>query len=328
MLGKSNWAGLSNYLVKQGDMELFQTYLKSDIQESVINARTSGIIYGGKLSVVSGLVVRVSAGAAIMPISGLLVNWVQTDLTLSAADLINGRLDRIELSALSTAGATVIDEAGLNKTLDFQYITTLAVVAGTPSGSPVLPTQTVGKISVGSVSVPATAVALTGANLFQIPRAGHDKSYDVLGNGSGFISFNESTSQLDFSADGITWQQVQLSAFQNISTSVANNQVALADVSGFQLDTSKGKSYRVMIQITRQTSLSKLRCYGHVDFIYNENTSAWDIVPSTSGDVDLCGIVLSSVLLSGTVSKIQYTSDSISGTGYTGTIKFSVKDIL
>ena len=104
--------------------------------------------------------------------------------------------------------------------------------------------------------------------------------------------------------------------------------MAVADVTNFLLDTSKGKGYRVSVLITRETSTTKLKSYGFVDFVYNDNTTTWEYIPSMIGDIDLSGLALSVALVSGTVSKLQYTSDNMSGTGYTGTMKFSVKDIL
>lgn len=327
MQGKNNWVGLSNYLVKPSDMELSQTYATAKMQASVFDKLTQGVIKGGQLSVVSGLTIRIAAGSAIMP-NGQLVDWVQTDITLSAADPTNPRLDRIELQAVSTNNTTVIDEAGLNKILDITQVTSIAALAGTPAGSPALPAATVGKISLGYALVPATAVALINGNLFQNPYSGYDQAAYILGAQFGYIRFNANSSQYEVSNDNISWQQIQTSVFQNNSATIANNQVAVADVTNFLLDTSKGKGYRISVQITRETSLTKLRSYGFIDFVYNENTTSWNYVPSLIGDVDISGLALSVALVSGTVSKLQYTSDNMSGTGYTGTMKFSVKDIL
>lgn len=324
-LGKVNWAALSNYKVTPSNMELFQTYMTDARAEVTAGNRGTGILYGGKISYIAGLTVRVSAGAAIMP-NGLLVNFSQTDITLATADLTNPRLDRIQLTATITQNTTVVDEANISKTLDFTYITVPAATSGTPAATPSMVAADPTKLSVGYVQVPATAIALTMNNVFQNPDLGYDKSSFVMGNNTGFLRYNDFNGQFELSPNNITWRQLNTSPYINKTVTILNNQVALADIAGMTLDTSQGFAYQLKVQITRETASVKERCYGDLIAIYNPTSLVWDLYPNLVGDD--CGVAFSSVLVSGTVSKVQYTSDTVSGTSYAGTIKFSARDIL
>lgn len=325
MLGKMNWAGLSNYLVQPSDMEKFQTYLKDDLSESLRSTRSQGILIGGKITVLAGLQIRISAGVALMP-SGLLVNFAQTDLTLNAADPTNPRIDRVELSAVSTQGTAVVDQANLPKTLDFQYVTTIAKINGVAAPVPALPAQTANTLSVGFVTIPATTVNLVQSMITQDPDNAYQKSYVILGNGSGFARYNEFTGNYEVSVDGVTWKQLLTSEFKDTLATIANNQVAAADVSGFQFDSAKGSVYKVSAFVKRKTDTNFVRALVEFYLIYNEVTLVWDIVGNPIGD-DV-GLAFSVALVSGTVSKLQYTSDSLSGANYSGSMKFTSTVIL
>lgn len=203
--GKMNWAGLLDYTVQPADMELFQTYLADYDKDLLTGGRSKGIIYGGRLSLVSGLQVQISAGLALMP-DGTLVSFPQTNVTLSSADPSNPRKDRIELHYVATNNTNVLDVNSVSKVLDIVYTPSFPVLVGTPAGSPTVPVITSTNISIGVVTVPAAALSLLIGNLSQLDGDHFLSSYLQLGNKNGFIRNNQSGAALEFSTDGVTWR--------------------------------------------------------------------------------------------------------------------------
>lgn len=329
MSGKMNWAALSNYKVKPADMELFQTYMNTNFTDLLSGNRSIGIVSGGKITSLSGLTVRISAGVAIMP-NGLFVSFPQTDVTLDSADPTNARLDRINMTATVAANTAVIDEANISKTLDFTYNIVIGKSTGTPSGSPVLPAQDPTKLSVGYVQVPATAVALTNNNVFQIPNTsvdfGYQKSSSVMGNSTGYMRYNDYLSQLEISPDNLTWNKVAIQPIQNLSALISNNQVAPADISGMTVDTSKASAFKFRINVIRQTASGYVHCFGTLTALFNTSTNLFDINLEFIGDDS--GLTFTAVFVSGTLWQIKYVSDNMAGASYTGNIKFTLQELL
>lgn len=205
MFSKMNWANLLAVNVLPAHLESFQSYLMNMHLNTLNGMRTKGVIFGGRLSVVSGLTVRVSAGIAIMP-DGTLIEFPQTDKILTTADPTNPRIDRLELSYTITDGANVSDVNGVTKVLDKNYTPSIDVVVGTPAGSPSAPALNSAKIQIGCVTVPNAAVNLNSGNLSQIPDTQFSISAIQLGDKNAFIRHNQLLNQLQFSYDGNIWQ--------------------------------------------------------------------------------------------------------------------------
>lgn len=205
MLSKMNFANLLAYTIQPSDMELFQTYMLNRIGAPTLGSRTAGLIYGGAMTWLSGLTVRVSAGLAIMP-DGQFIEFPQTDITLGAAHATLARYDRVELNYTLTNGTSVVDVNAQPKVLDKHYTPSIDVSVGTPAASPTVPALTAAKVQIGYVQVPAAAINLSQSVIFQLTDNGYLTSYIKLGNSQGYIRHNNNTSQLQFSNDGITWQ--------------------------------------------------------------------------------------------------------------------------
>ena len=207
MIGKMNWANLLAYEIQPADMELFQSYMTGRLAALIGGSRTKGIVQGGVISTSTGLTVSVAAGVAVMP-DGTLVNWPALTTTLATSNPSNPRIDRVEIQYALINNTAVQDINSNPLTLDQLYNVTLNVVQGTPSATPAAPAATSANISLGLVTVTAGATTLVSGNITQIVDAGFVTSALALGNNSGFIRFNTSSSKMQFSTDGVNWQNM------------------------------------------------------------------------------------------------------------------------
>lgn len=165
MLGKINftdlslllWDSVAHFLPMQG---YFKGYDKA-IYESVYAV---GIISGCELTPVSGLTVRVAAGLVLFS-NGELCTVEQQDIVLSAADPTNPRIDRMKLAFTFENNVQVTKTDDSIAQLDKVATATLSADVGTPAGSPVVPVKIAGTISVGGVTVPATATVLAAGDI-------------------------------------------------------------------------------------------------------------------------------------------------------------------
>jgi len=201
-LGKMNWQNLAAYMVQPSDMELFQTYMTSMLSSVLGGTRTYGIISGGKISIVSGMQAKISSGVAMFP-DGQLVTFPELNFTVPAANSTNPRIDRIELSYLTTNNTTVVDINSNNLILDKVYVPSINVVQGTAGATPVAPGQTSSNISLGLISTIAGQSQLLDTNVSQVTDVSFIPSKMKIG--SSFIRFNQSSSLLEFSNDGVRY---------------------------------------------------------------------------------------------------------------------------
>ncbi len=113
-----------------------------------------------------------------------------------------------------------------------------------------------------------------------------------------------------------------------IAQTIANNQASAADVTDFpQFLTSAVRSVEFLFDIRRRTDSSNVVEAGRVYLTWNPETSAWVVSKLTVHDAS--GVEFVVTLVSGSTYKLQYTSDSISGSSYTGTMKITdVKTVL
>lgn len=107
-----------------------------------------------------------------------------------------------------------------------------------------------------------------------------------------------------------------------ISFAIANNQASAADVTGFpQVDSSLVRAFEAFITILRRTDSGYVKQTGRLYGTYDTETSSWDL--SIVGVHDSSGVDFAMAVVSGTVFKLRYTSDNMSGSSYAGTLKVS-----
>jgi hypothetical protein len=108
------------------------------------------------------------------------------------------------------------------------------------------------------------------------------------------------------------------------TATIANGQSSAANVTSMTVDAASYTSARFDFQIYRFTNSVFAFASGSV-FLHRKN-GAWVLVEGPSyGDADaspIDGAVTFSVTEAGGIAQVQYTSNTIAGTGYTGTIKF------
>lgn len=97
---------------------------------------------------------------------------------------------------------------------------------------------------------------------------------------------------------------------------IANGQGGATDVTGLLLDSAEVGSAIISTEIRRKTDSNESVSVGHLLARYLEATSTWAIEDVLSGDAS--GVTFS--ITAG--GQVQYTSDTLAGTNYAGTMKF------
>lgn len=203
--GLMNWQNLLDYVVQPSDMSLNQAY-SNDYAKQHLNAeRTKGILFGGQISIVSGMQIQVSAGVMLMP-SGQLVTFPQLTANLANGDAANPRIDRIELAAIATNNTMVVDVNSTAKVLDIVYVPSIVVLQGTAAAAPVAQSATLVNISIGLISVTAAQSALILGNISQAVDTAFITSQITLGDKNSFLRYNRTLGLLQFSNDGVRYQ--------------------------------------------------------------------------------------------------------------------------
>lgn len=102
-----------------------------------------------------------------------------------------------------------------------------------------------------------------------------------------------------------------------MEATIANNQVAAADITGLVLDSTLYKSVKVYFELHRKTDADERLANGFLTALKKDG-AAWDITTGGSYDGDATGVTFS-ILPSG---QVQYTSNNMAGANYSGTIVF------
>jgi stress response protein SCP2 len=102
------------------------------------------------------------------------------------------------------------------------------------------------------------------------------------------------------------------------SFTLANN-TGPANVTGLIIDKTLYKSAQIFAEVRRKTATNEAISNGKITIQYRDNTTTWELLDELNGDDD--GVVFT---VNASTGQIQYTSDNMSGTGYSGTIKFKV----
>lgn len=102
-----------------------------------------------------------------------------------------------------------------------------------------------------------------------------------------------------------------------MEATIANNQVAAADVTGLVLDSTQYRSVKVYFEIHRKTDSNEALANGFLTAI-SRDSGGWDITTGGSYDGDATGVSFSIT----PAGQVQYTSDNMAGANYSGTITF------
>lgn len=105
-----------------------------------------------------------------------------------------------------------------------------------------------------------------------------------------------------------------------ISQALANTQVAAADVVGLTFDSATVKAKICLYDIERKTDTVNKQETGILFITRDTSDNIWRISKMSVHDDDV-GVTLSSVVSAGTVSKLQYVTDTMAGAGHDGKMK-------
>jgi len=130
--------------------------------------------------------------------------------------------------------------------------------------------------------------------------------------------------------DATGWAQAvtdELSTVANINDisetafSIANNILVLTDISSLLFNNSTVRAVEITYSIYRVTNLIELGEEGTINIIYKNTANTWYLDQRSGGDDSG---VLFSITNSG---QMQYTSSNVSGTSYSGIMKFRAKTL-
>jgi hypothetical protein len=105
---------------------------------------------------------------------------------------------------------------------------------------------------------------------------------------------------------------------------VANNQLVASPVTGLVLNAASVRAAEISYSIYRQTSTNSLVESGKINVAYNNaspNPNKWEI--NQGNIVGDAGVIFTI----DNAGQIQYTSTNVSGSLYTGTMKFRLKSL-
>lgn len=97
--------------------------------------------------------------------------------------------------------------------------------------------------------------------------------------------------------------------------SIANNQVAFANVTGLGFDNTTVRSATVTYSAYRVTGSNELAESGTIQVVYKNNDDSWELSREFVGDAGLIFSITDGGLFT-------YKSSSVSGSGYSGVLKF------
>ena len=101
------------------------------------------------------------------------------------------------------------------------------------------------------------------------------------------------------------------------TVSILNNQSSVAAITGLLFNGATTRSAEIKFSVTRTTSSSEKVCTGVITMTYSTSLSDWYF--SVVSDNSNAGLVFSC----SSSGQVNYISDNMAGTGYTGQLKFS-----
>jgi hypothetical protein len=162
-----------------------------------------------------------------------------------------------------------------------------------------------------SLGVPATVVSADWLNSVQEELSTVIEANDIVLN-------KASTSQL---------QAALLEFFLRggraapLTQALVNNQVAEADVVGFTFDSASVKAKICIFDIERKTATENKQETGLLVITRDTADDQWRI--SKISLFDDAGVILSTAIDAGTVSKLRYVTDNMAGGAYDGKLKLT-----
>lgn len=113
-----------------------------------------------------------------------------------------------------------------------------------------------------------------------------------------------------------------LSSSNDISTTsftLTNNQSSAANITGLNFSTSSVRSAIVNYSIYISTSLNEYSETGTLFLSYKNTAGSWDLTRFAGGSDSGITFTITSA------GQVQYTSGNVSGTGFSGKLKFNAK---
>lgn len=287
-LGRINFPSLDDYTWKAADFEVDQEYLEAYLFEIVSANWGAGLVYGGGISLSSGLTISVAKLLAIFSTNQPVTMDVAT-ISVGAADPTNPRIDRIELGFSLVNNSNVVNVDGVTQVFDKVVTAQLFVNPGTPAGSPVAPSLTAGRISLGLVTVNATQTLLTSASFDQSELA-------------RTISRKAEPSE--------------------VTASLANNQSAFADVKDLQLNSAITRRETIKGYVYLVTGSNELMVGVTLEAQFKPVAATWALDVTFSGpDISAADGLDFQILSTG---KVQYKTPNVAGSSFVGSFKYRV----
>ncbi len=204
-LGRVNLVALDNYAIPGAYLDLIEQYQENAFKEIVKSNQSTGVIYGGAVSVVAGLTVKVAKGFALFS-TGQIVTWDDQNVILTAANAVNPRYDRIEIALTLADNTADVNFVGDAVVVDKIHVATASAHAGVAAGSPAAPARTALSLSMAIVHVAALQVTILVGDIDQTEDSAFDLSYRVLGASPYGIRYNTRIGVLQLTADGTNWR--------------------------------------------------------------------------------------------------------------------------
>ncbi len=102
---------------------------------------------------------------------------------------------------------------------------------------------------------------------------------------------------------------------------VANNQSSAANITGASFDTSLVRGFILTYSLYRSTNSAETSEMGQILGTYKSTANTWELSQDFAGS---SGVVFTIT----TGGQLQYTSSNLTGTGYSGKLKFYAKAFL
>lgn len=163
-----------------------------------------------------------------------------------------------------------------------------------------------------SLGVPATVVSADWLNSVQEEMANFIEY-------NGIVLSKPSTAQLQASMLEFFLRGGRQSP---ITQSLINNQAVEADVAGFTFDSTLVKTKICLYDIERKTGSANKQESGILFITRDTADNLWRISKISLFDDDV-GVILSTAISAGTVSKLQYVTDNLAGSAYDGQLKIT-----
>lgn len=102
------------------------------------------------------------------------------------------------------------------------------------------------------------------------------------------------------------------------SFTVANNVSSATDVTSLQFDVGVVRAATISYSVYRSTTLSELAECGQIYVVYKSTAATWELVQTNAGSGGITFTITSG-------GQVQYTSTNMSGSSYSGLMKFSAR---